>query len=171
MKSRRPAEPNSLLLPSTLGRRPQTLLADNDEGGRQHAERKAALIARTAQSVKVVHFPELPEKGDVSDWVELGHGAEDLRKRVAAALPWQPPAGADRMVVSAQRQQLVFQRTAKRQRTSVVSWRPLSGGLHAQFKNAAGHVFRAGGVLYGVAMSELGRCCRKMPCCLGFLFG
>src|SRR5215471_10885802 len=88
------------------------ILADNDEGGRQHAERKAALIARTAQRVKVVHFPELPEKGDVSDWVELGHGAEDLRKRVAEAPPWQPPAGADPVIVSAQRQQLIVRRAS-----------------------------------------------------------
>ena len=88
------------------------ILTDNDEGGRQHAERKAALIARTAQSVKVVHFPELPKKGDVSDWVELGHGAEDLRKRVAAAGPWQPPAGAEPVVISAQRQQLIIRRAS-----------------------------------------------------------
>ena len=30
------------------------VLADNDEGGRQHAERKAALIAPTAASVRVL---------------------------------------------------------------------------------------------------------------------
>lgn len=70
------------------------VLADNDEGGRLHADRKAALIARTAKSVRVVHFPELPEKGDVSDWIALGHGKDDLRARAAAVPVWQAPANA-----------------------------------------------------------------------------
>jgi Protein of unknown function (DUF3987) len=70
------------------------VLADNDEGGRQHAERKASLIARIAQSVRVVHFSELPEKGDVSDWIASGQGVEDLRARVASAPLWQAPVNA-----------------------------------------------------------------------------
>jgi drug/metabolite transporter (DMT)-like permease len=38
------------------------VLADNDTGGRQHAEKKAALVAPVAASVRAVHFAELPEK-------------------------------------------------------------------------------------------------------------
>jgi putative DNA primase/helicase len=66
------------------------ILADNDEGGRQHAERKAALIASTAASVRVLHFPELAEKGDVSDWIAGGHSADELRQRTDAASVWLP---------------------------------------------------------------------------------
>ena len=66
------------------------VLADNDEGGRQHAERKAALIAPTAASVRVLHFPELAEKADVSDWIAAGHSADDLRERADAAPVWLP---------------------------------------------------------------------------------
>jgi hypothetical protein len=49
------------------------ILADNDEGGRKHAERKAALIHPVARSIRIVHFPELPEKGALlsSEAVEL----------------------------------------------------------------------------------------------------
>ena len=66
------------------------VLADNDEGGRQHAERKAALIASTAASVRILHFPELAEKGDVSDWIAAGHSADELRERADAASVWLP---------------------------------------------------------------------------------
>jgi putative DNA primase/helicase len=66
------------------------VLADNDEGGRKHAEQKAALIHSVARSVRIVHFPELPEKNDVSDWIALGNGLDDLRRRTEAAAVWQP---------------------------------------------------------------------------------
>jgi putative DNA primase/helicase len=67
------------------------VLADNDTGGRQHAEKKAALLAPVAASVRIVHFAELAEKGDVSDWIAVGHSADDLHQRAAAATVWLPP--------------------------------------------------------------------------------
>jgi hypothetical protein len=82
------------------------ILADNDEGGRKHAEHKAALIVASAKEVRVVHFPELAEKGDVSDWLALGNDADELRKRVAATPSWIPPvtiepkAAAGRRLIS-----------------------------------------------------------------------
>ncbi len=66
------------------------VLADNDEGGRQHAERKAALIVSKAASVRILHFPELAEKADVSDWIAAGHSADDLSKRAEATPVWLP---------------------------------------------------------------------------------
>jgi putative DNA primase/helicase len=66
------------------------VLADNDTGGGEHAEKKAALIAPIAKSVRVVQFTELGEKGDVSDWIAAGHSAEDLRQRAAATTAWSP---------------------------------------------------------------------------------
>jgi hypothetical protein len=71
------------------------ILADNDEGGRKHAERKAALVARTAKEVRVVGFHELPEKEDVSDWIALGHTADELRARAAGTPSWTRPVGAE----------------------------------------------------------------------------
>jgi putative DNA primase/helicase len=67
------------------------ILADNDTGGREHAEKKAAQISSVAASVRIVHFAELPEKGDVSDWIAAGHSADDLRQSAAAAAVWSPP--------------------------------------------------------------------------------
>lgn len=72
-------------------RRNVVILADNDMGGRQHAEKKAVLIAPVAVSVRVVHFDELVEKGDVSDWIAAGHSADDLRQRAETVSVWSPP--------------------------------------------------------------------------------
>ncbi|EAQ36921.1 hypothetical protein NB311A_07223 [Nitrobacter sp. Nb-311A] len=68
------------------------ILADNDDEGRNHADKKAALAFPVAVSVRVVHFDDVPKKGDVSDWIEAGHTADDLRARVDAAPQWTPPA-------------------------------------------------------------------------------
>jgi len=55
------------------------LLPDNDETGRLHVEAVASsLRAAGAASVKIVELPGLPEKGDVSDWIDAGGDANKL---------------------------------------------------------------------------------------------
>jgi putative DNA primase/helicase len=66
------------------------ILADNDEPGRECAEKKAMLAHAVAASVRVVQFPELSEKQDVSDWIATGHSADNLRVRIARVDCWQP---------------------------------------------------------------------------------
>ena len=48
------------------------IVPDNDEAGREHAQRGAKCIYEEARTVKVVELPGLPEKDDVSDWLEAG---------------------------------------------------------------------------------------------------
>jgi AAA domain len=69
------------------------ILADNDDAGREHAEKKAALAFKVAKSVRVVHFPDVAEKGDVSDWLPH-HSVEELLKRVSDTDPWVPDVEA-----------------------------------------------------------------------------
>lgn len=76
------------------------ILADNDEVGRKHAERVAQSIYPVALVVKVVHFPELPEKGDVSDFLEK-HTGEELLKRINAAPRWRPSEPTSNLLVTA----------------------------------------------------------------------
>jgi hypothetical protein len=68
------------------------VLADNDAGGRDHALRKAAVAYPVAKSVKVVEFPELPLKGDISDYLQAA-SAGDLNRRVTETRIWTPPPG------------------------------------------------------------------------------
>jgi putative DNA primase/helicase len=68
------------------------ILSDNDSGGRKHADEKAAAVHGAAASVRVVHFPDTADKGDVTDWIAAGHTAAELAERTAAAVQWQPVA-------------------------------------------------------------------------------
>lgn len=55
------------------------VLADNDERGRAHAEQVASILIGVALSVRVIHLPGLPEKGDVTDWLGIdGNTVEAL---------------------------------------------------------------------------------------------
>jgi putative DNA primase/helicase len=66
------------------------ILADNDDAGRAHAERKVEIaFAAGAASVRVVNLPELPDKGDVSDFIEKGGTADELIARIDAAATLQ----------------------------------------------------------------------------------
>jgi putative DNA primase/helicase len=75
------------------------ILADNDAEGRRHAEQKASTAAQVAAEVRVVHFSELPNKADVSDWFEAGHSFADLQERVQATEVWQeaPPISPEQL--------------------------------------------------------------------------
>jgi hypothetical protein len=66
------------------------ICADNDDPGREHAERKAWRCKSVAKSVKVIHFPDTKQGGDVTDWLAADHSENDLRQMVEAVLPWKP---------------------------------------------------------------------------------
>jgi hypothetical protein len=66
------------------------LLPDNDSPGRAHAEAVAASLHGIAESVQILPLPDLPEKGDVSDWLDAGHSGQDLVKLVAGCPLWKP---------------------------------------------------------------------------------
>lgn len=66
------------------------ILPDNDEPGRKHAQLLATALRGTAASVKVVTLPDLPDKGDVSDWLASGHTRDDLERLVAQTSEWVP---------------------------------------------------------------------------------
>lgn len=64
------------------------ILPDNDEPGRNHARNVAkSLQEHGVKSVRVCILPELPEKGDIIDWLDAGGTAEQLNELIAAAKP------------------------------------------------------------------------------------
>ena len=63
---------------SALEGRHVVIIPDNDDKGREHADRIAGRLIDSAASVKVLHLDGLPDKGDVSDWFDAGHDAEEL---------------------------------------------------------------------------------------------
>jgi hypothetical protein len=72
------------------------VLADNDEAGRRHAEQVARSLAPVAHQVRLVQLSNVPEKGDVSDWIEAGGTQSDLEDLTDSVLPYQPPKGQQR---------------------------------------------------------------------------
>jgi RecA-family ATPase len=59
-------------------------LADNDKAGGEKAAKAGHALSGIAASIRIASFSELPEKGDVSDWIALDperHGADALVAR------------------------------------------------------------------------------------------
>lgn len=65
------------------------ILPDNDEPGREHANKVAQNLQGVAASVKVLELPGLDEKGDVSDWLEAGGTGEQLAVLVHKTPEWK----------------------------------------------------------------------------------
>jgi putative DNA primase/helicase len=72
------------------------VLADNDEKGRRHAIHVLRSLHGKAKSVRLVEFPELPHKGDVSDFL-LARPLDALLVRVEEAPEWKPPAEPEKV--------------------------------------------------------------------------
>jgi hypothetical protein len=54
------------------------IMPDNDEAGRKHAQLVARALLGVAQRVHVLELPNLPARGDVSDWLDLGGSRKEL---------------------------------------------------------------------------------------------
>lgn len=68
------------------------IIPDHDDPGRKHAEQVARSLAGIAERVNVLSLPDLPPKGDVSDWLGGGGTVEELRALAEAAPEWAPAA-------------------------------------------------------------------------------
>ncbi|MBV8092094.1 MAG: hypothetical protein JOY71_23215 [Acetobacteraceae bacterium] len=74
------------------------VLPDNDLSGERHAYDVRDKLKGAAESVLVLRLPDLPVKGDASDWIEKGGTAEQLLELVAQAEaepPPEPESGTD----------------------------------------------------------------------------
>lgn len=64
------------------------VIGDNDESGNDHVKLVCENIKPVARELRVVALPGLPEKGDVTNWVEAGGTREKLRELVKDASPF-----------------------------------------------------------------------------------
>ena len=72
------------------------ILPDNDKTGREHAEHVARSLRGVAASIKVCVLPGVPDKGDVSDWLDVDPAsacALDVLTLADETPEWEPPAG------------------------------------------------------------------------------
>jgi hypothetical protein len=83
------------------------IIPDNDDAGARHAHDVARSCLGAELDVSIIRLPDLPEKGDVSDWLDQGHTRGDLinlareAKPVTAASLAEEPATGDEDVAEA----------------------------------------------------------------------
>ena len=74
---------------SLRGRR-VVIVPDNDLAGREHAAEVARSLLGVAAELRVLDLPDLPEKGDVSDWFDAGGTSDELVTLSGNAPLWLP---------------------------------------------------------------------------------
>jgi putative DNA primase/helicase len=71
------------------------IIPDNDGPGREHATKVARSLRVVAASVRVLELPNLPPKGDVSDWLDAGGLVDELLVLAEAASLYEQGKSAD----------------------------------------------------------------------------
>jgi hypothetical protein len=72
------------------------ILPDNDEVGRKHAIQVAESLHGVAASVRVVELPNLPAKGDVYDFFEMGGTVPELQRLSDEAFEYVPVVAVEK---------------------------------------------------------------------------
>ena len=69
------------------------IIPDNDKSGRDHAAQVATSLNGIAKRIRILdlakHWPECPEKGDVSDWLDADGTADRIVQMIEAAVEWK----------------------------------------------------------------------------------
>lgn len=63
------------------------IIPDNDKAGAEHAYMVACKLRNVATSIRIIDLPDLPEKGDVSDWLKAG-GTKEMLVNICKAAPF-----------------------------------------------------------------------------------
>src|SRR5581483_5922013 len=66
------------------------ILPDNDEAGRKYAQQVAEGIYGAGADVTILELPDLPKKGDISDWIDAGGDKDKLIQLAKAAPAFRP---------------------------------------------------------------------------------
>lgn len=71
------------------------VIPDNDEPGRRYAVQAGTALTACGLTVRVLELLGVPEKGDVSDWLDAGGTADDLKALVDQAPTFDAWRGTD----------------------------------------------------------------------------
>ena len=80
------------------GKQTVYVITDNDAAGRSHATKVANALHSIIPEIRIVSFDDLPEHGDVSDWLEMGGTKAQLLERAKTAKTPPPPGGTYTLV-------------------------------------------------------------------------
>lgn len=82
---------------SPLSGRDVVLLPDNDKPGRECMQQVAAILNDVASTVRILELPDLPDKGDASDWLDAGGDGEELCKLAQVISPHIAAPSSDKV--------------------------------------------------------------------------
>jgi hypothetical protein len=71
------------------------LMPDNDDAGYAHIDTIGAALSGTAKRIRVLRLPDLPDRGDVLDWIEAGGTVERLQELAEQAPESVPPVAVE----------------------------------------------------------------------------
>jgi 5S rRNA maturation endonuclease (ribonuclease M5) len=71
------------------------ILPDNDAAGAAHARQVAAELNGIARHIRILRLPCLPEKGDVTDWMQAGGDADQLVELLRSAEVFDPDESSE----------------------------------------------------------------------------
>jgi len=97
-----------------LRKRRVVFLPDNDEQGYKHGQQVAKALNGIAASVKVVTLPNLPPKGDVYDWLQVGNTIEQLKQIATSTPEWKPVEEKPTQISQPSTTSMLFNREAER---------------------------------------------------------
>jgi putative DNA primase/helicase len=63
------------------------IIPDNDEPGRRHASLICFNLKCVAKDIRIINLPDLPDKGDVSNWLSAGGTREKLLELIKTTQP------------------------------------------------------------------------------------
>lgn len=66
------------------------IIPDNDKPGLDHALQIVKNLRGIGESVRLVELPDLPEKGDITDWITQGGNKEKLVELIKSTPEWIP---------------------------------------------------------------------------------
>lgn len=100
------------------------IIPDNDKVGRDHATQVAQRLQEFARSIRVLELPDLPDKGDVSNWLNQGHTGDELVDLARNTKQWEAPEAASNDQMHVDVHQLRFRSAAEiaRETPAIVPW-------------------------------------------------
>jgi hypothetical protein len=137
------------------------VVQDNDPVGRKHALDVARKLYDAGLEVRLVELPNLPPKGDVTDWVRAGGTAERLKRLIRSTPVWTPEdrvkADAATSATSPAEPTTDDTRTPRRRRLTLQPLRELMDESDQPVAYLVHGLIPAGGVFLCAAKPKVGK--------------
>ena len=125
-------------------------LPDNDDAGRKGMHHIASEISMVAESVRWLELPDVPEKGDLSDWLSIeGNDQTKLKELISNAKQWNKKINKDSLVVLTLEE--LLNKEIPPRKNLLTPWLPSQGLCMIYSKRGLGKTWLALEIAYAVS--------------------